>query len=323
MALCGGCTSGSLKHYTVNQALSVSDMRYNQVIHDLAAVAENSGKLPSFALTASGIANVSRTVSVDTTTLWDQAIKGFSKETLTAFGQHNPELIWTLSPVASEPQLEALYYACLWVTYGPPPEGSRPMELLRELRVEDLNGCALPGTTMPNPGFHFGVAKQLAALPHGWLHVTTNDCVPKHVSYRATCGNKTAWVSPEGMAGLSEFTLIVLDIATVAPTSLSVSPPTVSVAIQETAPPDGEQPPYEPVVNPKSTSTKKAIGGDKITETWNACQTPGGAKPGQITLIRPKNHKYATSDTPKVEMDPKAVPQLPGPPGQQIRDLLH
>jgi hypothetical protein len=204
-------------------------------MHDLAVVAENSGTLPSFALTASGNANVTRTLSVDTTTLWDQAVKGFSKETLTGYGQHNPELNWTLSPVVSAPQLEALHYACLWALWGPPPEGSRAMELLRELRIEDLNACAPPGTERPKLTYHLGVARQLADLPCGWLHVTSNDCVPKDACYRSTCGSKTVWVSPEGMAGLSEFTLIMLDIATISPTSLAVSPPTVSVAVQEVA----------------------------------------------------------------------------------------
>ena len=87
-----------LKHYALNQAMTVSDMRYKQVMYDLAAVANNRGVLPSFALTGGGAANFTRTVSLDTATIWDQAVKGFSRETLGGFGQANPELQWTLDP---------------------------------------------------------------------------------------------------------------------------------------------------------------------------------------------------------------------------------
>ena len=125
LASCVGCACAPcLKHYTLNQAMSVSDMRYRQVLDGLAIVADNAGVLPSFSLTAGGVANVANTLSLETTTLWDQGVRGFSSETLNAFAQHNPYLQWTLNPVVSSPQLQGIYYACLWALKGPPPEGS-------------------------------------------------------------------------------------------------------------------------------------------------------------------------------------------------------
>ncbi len=148
VSLCGGCTSTALQSYTLNQAMSVSDLRYRQAMHALAAVASNDGVLPSFALTAGGTANLTNTLSIDTATLWDAAVYGFSKETFIGFGQHNPELQWILDPVVSEPQIEALGHACRWAVSealggGPPPPGSRAWELLRKPTRADVNACPM------------------------------------------------------------------------------------------------------------------------------------------------------------------------------------
>ena len=176
--------------------MSVADMRYRQVLDALAVVANNEGGLPSLALMRSGTANVTNTVSVDTATLWDASVKGFSKETLTAFGQHNPELQWTVVPVVTTPQLEALGFACQWAVRqaeDAPPPGPYAQDLLRELTVADVNGCAKPCSPSH---FHFGVLDQLRNLPPGWLHVTRNGLAPKHACFKATCGHTTVWVAP-------------------------------------------------------------------------------------------------------------------------------
>jgi hypothetical protein len=305
--LCVGCASTTLKQYTLNQSLSVTDMRYRQVLDDLATVAHNAGTLPAFALTAGGIANVTNTVSIDTATIWDQAVKGFSKETLAAFGQHNPELQWTLDPVVSEPQLEGLYWACFWALHGPPPEGSRAMELLREPRITDITGCALPGAAPPRQSYHLNVARQLAAIRPGWLHVTPNDCVPRHVAYKATRGDTTVWVTPDGLAGLSEFTLVMLDIATIDPTSLAIPRPTVSVVVQAKKnavhlPPN--------LVN----GTGKEGDSNKTTETWDACQEVRGTAAGKIKLSRPVAIRQPISQLPEIEYEqftPGVTPVTP------------
>jgi hypothetical protein len=394
ISVCGGCTSTTLQRYTVNQTLSISDMRYQQVLNDLATIANNSGTLPSFALTAAGAANVTNTVSIDTATLWDQALKGFSKETLTAAGQHNPELQWTLDPIVSEPQLEALYYACLWALIGQPPEGSRAMELLREPRIHDINSFSYDGSQTPpeprssplpewkppvrfpttpppstgspfsqpeqrprnkdesestrvrpsyespptelvrasltgqskrtspisaavkrTPSFHLDVARQLAAIPPGWLHVSPDHQVPKHVSFKATRGNTTVWVAPDGLAGLSEFTLVILDIATIDPTSLPIVYPQVTVNITEKV---GTLPFKCPTTAGAGTPSiinspeKDTSTGDKITEKWNAGQEiiipdPSAADPavvkkiGKIIFSRPKAFQHTTWATSCVE----------------------
>jgi hypothetical protein len=164
-----GCTSTTLQHYTLNQAMAVTDMRYRQILQDLAVIANNAGSLPSFALTANGTANMTHTVSIDTATMWAQVVNGFSQETLTGFGQLNPELQWTLDPVVSEPQLQAIKYACIWAIWGPSPPDHPAFDLLRSLTKQDVIGCPSCGEARKYPGYHFGVANQLSALPRGWL----------------------------------------------------------------------------------------------------------------------------------------------------------
>ncbi len=47
-----------------------------------------------------------------------------------------------------------------------------------------------------------------------WLHVGGKRDVPRGASYVGRRGNVSVWVAPEGVAGLSELTLSILDIAT-------------------------------------------------------------------------------------------------------------
>jgi hypothetical protein len=286
--LTSGCASSSLQHYTLNQAMTVSDMRYKQVLYDLAVIADNSGNLPSFALTAGGIANVTNTVSVDTATLWAQAVKGFSQETLTAFGQHNPELQWTLDPVVSEPQLEALGYACMWALYGPPDPTSHAMEVLRPLTFDDVSGVPANGVKKP-PGYHFGVSDQLYRLPQGWVQYGDKKCIPHDAVYSAIYGKTAVWVMKEGLPWLSEFTLVILDISTIDSKTLVAPTPTVQVTFTE--------PKNDYQANAPGFVTKLSDD-SKITEQWNVCQYVNVVTPGQILLSRPKAFSQTILESP-------------------------
>jgi hypothetical protein len=341
LVLCGafGCTSTTLQHYTLNQAMMVSDLRYRQILQDLAVIANNAGNLPSFALTANGTANMTHTISIDTATLWAQAVNGFSQETLTGFGQLNPELQWTLDPVVSEPQLQAIKYACLWAIIGPPPPGSPEMELLRSLTIQDVAGCPECKGTRSYPGYHFGVAKQLSELSNDWLHVTKKKNIGNDAIYHATCGDTAVWVTEDGMDELSEFLLVILDIASIDPKSLSVQVPTASVVITEKNDAGNKMNDNalmhdfrlsskermdcygpagtantgvncsEPSDVDARTQMKEA---NKVTETWNVCQDLQNGLSGPITLSRPTAIAQKIFETPRIRTD--TVPLNPSGP---------
>jgi hypothetical protein len=283
-----GCTSTAVNREAVTQTMTIADMRYREVLDNLATLAHNNGTLPSIAITSGGAANVTQTISADPVTVVDESVNGFSKQILSVVGTHSPELNWTIAPVVAEPNLEALKYACLWVLRGRPPEGSREMELLREPRPDDVYGCHA-GTR--SPGFHFDVARQLDELPPGWLGIGCRRDVPSNACYKAHCCDTYVWVTPDGLAGLSQFTLVVLDIATVYPQSLVLPQPKAKVDLTIPNAPDNS---------------------NKITEQWQVCQEPNAS--GTIKISRPSYIRQSTTQFPDILPDQFIVlPPVPTP----------
>jgi hypothetical protein len=57
------------------------------------------------------------------------------------------------------------------------------------------------------------IQEDLADIRSGWFHVGSKRDVPKDACYVGRSGDRYAWVSPDGIDGLTEFTLTVLKIA--------------------------------------------------------------------------------------------------------------
>jgi hypothetical protein len=98
-------------------------------------------------------------------------------------------------------------------------------------------------------GPHFDVAQKLEMLPAGWIHVGSRCDVPRCAEYKAHCGNTYVWVNSDGMQGLSEFTLIVLDISTIDLSVFRFKPTSVTVK-------------------------RTKVDGKRVTEQWDAIQDP-------------------------------------------------
>ena len=212
------CTVASRRRserYTVNQSLSMTETRYQEVMNALAVVAASRGQnLPSYSLTTSGLANVTATVSMDATTTWAHAARNFSQQILNLAGKHTPELSWTLDPVADPTLLEGAWYACHWAIYGPPgdpTEYHKEYDLLRRPTYTDIIAYGV------ERDYHLGVFDEQHPIPCGWLGVGPHHCVPHGACYTAHCGDTYVWVMPDQVYHLSEFTLVLLDIATTVP----------------------------------------------------------------------------------------------------------
>jgi hypothetical protein len=249
VVLCGGCVTAPLERYTLNQSLSTTEMRYQEVLNALAMVAHNRGNLPSYSLTSGGVANVTATVSLEATTTWNRALNGFAQQVLTLAGKHTPELQWTLDPVADPTLLTGAWYACVWAIDGPLPEGTPGYELLRKPTITDMVGY---GATRQ---YHLGIVDDQHTIPCGWLCVGPRHCVPHGACYTAHCGDTYVSVMPGHLQDLSEFTLVLLDIATIAPTWLAQQKQQAVATVELTLPGSSDG---------KST----------ITETWSASQVP-------------------------------------------------
>ena len=55
------------------------------------------------------------------------------------------------------------------------------------------------------------IREDLAEIRPGWFHVGSKHDVPKDACYVGRSGDRYAWVSPDGIDGLTEFTLTVLE----------------------------------------------------------------------------------------------------------------
>lgn len=199
MVCCAGCTAASLQRDTLQQIASITDLRYREVMNNLAIVAANPDVLPSLSVVADGTAAIADTVSVESKTYWQRAMfKGFDWETITPSFTRSPQPYWSLEPMVDFERLAGSWYALRWALGYPPEPGSPGDDWLK----------------------YFQIDRSLAQLPPCWLHVGGCKDVPVKAAYKAHCGATWVWVNSDGMAGLSALTLVVLDIGTVDLTSL-------------------------------------------------------------------------------------------------------
>jgi hypothetical protein len=232
----------SLDRHATSQAESATRLRYEEVLDNLALIANSEESLPAYSSIFTCLVQLNDTGQLMSTTIWQYirlaplfaAIKakaGFTGVKQQGFMSQaaNPQLMrqvlqnWSLDPVIVPEKLEAMRSACRWVVYGPERLGLEEMSLLKG-PDQPLIG---PDPPPPGPNRHFNVADRLARLPSGWLHVGCLIEVPPGACYKAHCGGTWVWVMPEGRRGLADFTLVLHNIARVdsnSPTLFNLAP---------------------------------------------------------------------------------------------------
>jgi hypothetical protein len=224
---CTGCITPALERHTLSQGKSPTAIRYQEVLDNLAIVAQNPASLPAYSSIFAGTAQVTDTAQLGSATT--SGPHGAAAQVLSP--QYSRAVLgnWTLDPINSPEKLEAIRCACRWVIYG------------REFACHDCIGLLASPEQAPYPGRHFGVADRMAKLPPHWLHVGQLREVPAKARCKAHSGDTWVWVMPEDMQSLADFTLIVQDIARVdsnSPTLLFILPtpsdfafPTTSIPV--------------------------------------------------------------------------------------------
>ena len=129
---------------------------------------------------------------------------GFASESANPSVSRSVNQNWSIDPIVVPEKLEAIRAVCRWVFWGPAGVSKESMSLLIR-----------PDQAPPGPDRHFGVADSMAQLPAGWLCVGKLKDVPVCARYKAHCGDTWVWVTPDGIKGLADFTLIVQNIARV------------------------------------------------------------------------------------------------------------
>jgi hypothetical protein len=201
-----GCRAVSLERQTVNQALSNTDLRYQMVLDNLAIVAAHPGAIPSFSAITDQQGTVTDGIKLDSNTAIDAGFKSIKSELVSINGSQQPQLQWTTDPVASPDSMLALQAACQYAICGSVEPGSKFESKLKQYQV----------------------LADLQALNAGWLRCGRKQDADRCACYVAHCGNTYVWVSSSGMKDFSEFTLILMDIATVDTTSLGGPAATVT-----------------------------------------------------------------------------------------------
>jgi hypothetical protein len=215
--LISGCTSLSLQRETIAQSQSVTSLRYQEVVNNLALIANDATALPSYSSIFAGTTQITDTWQFGSTTTWltkgimGSAVSGFSSETISPQFSRNVTDNWSLDPVLAPEKLEAMRSACWWALFG--------KEKACEGPYFDL--LASPNQS-PTPGRHFGVLDQLTGLPTGWLHVGKLTDVAANACYKARSDRTWVWVTPDGLPGLSDLTLVLQNIARVSINSPSL-----------------------------------------------------------------------------------------------------
>src|SRR5262245_3838800 len=116
LLICGGCTTLALKNHALKQEETPTEIRYREVLDNLALVANNPASLPAYSSIFAGTAQVTDTAQLAAnTTIVPGAATQVATPQLTRAALGN----WTLDPLNSPEKLMAIRGACQWVIYGP------------------------------------------------------------------------------------------------------------------------------------------------------------------------------------------------------------
>lgn len=233
-----GCTTFYLERQTVRQTNSVSELRYREVLNNLALIAANHAALPTYSSIFAGTIQVTDTGQLASTTVWQHVIggmvqNGFASEAASPQLTRNLTQNWSLDPIVAPEKIEAMRCARLWVLQAPSTVYAMPCRgennqhcdvhsIQVALQCSACAGLLASPKQDHTPGRHFDVADRLSGLPTGWLHVGAFKDVPLGAAYKAHHGCIWVWVTPDGLEGLSQFTLVFEDIARVSINSESL-----------------------------------------------------------------------------------------------------
>jgi hypothetical protein len=204
--LLGGCaTHRSLRENTVQASATLTELNYQQILNNVALIAAHPSALPSLAVVNSGTVTVVDQKAVNANATYaptlnfaQQAGSGLPILSLlfNPSGSRNVTENWSLVPVTDIDNLRRIRCAFqLVVLGGETTDCDDCLELLRR--------------------FYLGETDRMdCILPTGWFHTGCKKDVPKDACYVGCHGHTYVWVMPDGLEGLTRFTMTVTDLAT-------------------------------------------------------------------------------------------------------------
>jgi hypothetical protein len=202
-----GCrTHLSLRDNTLLTTETLTDLNYQQVLDNLARFVANPSTMPSLAIVNAGTVNVADQKAL--------AANGTYAPSLTQamqFGSGLPILSLLFNPNASRNLTEN------W-SLAPVTDIDNLRRIRCAFQMLVLNGgetsdCFSCQDLIER--FYLGEQKDLECIiPGGWYHVGCKKDLPPSVCYVGHYRDVYVWVTPDGLEGLTRFTMTVIDLAT-------------------------------------------------------------------------------------------------------------
>ena len=229
-----GCTHQQLTRSTVATAGTVVDTQYRIILDNLAHISASPESLPSHIDLADGVVQVNDQAAFGTAgglTMFGGTMLGIDRFGPSATRQITEQ--WG-ADATTDPQriaeLQVLYRAALGLPRLPT---LNTVEYLRRLGESGGSGGKSGSGGGPSPastggggstpgggassggdgGRHVPIDILLSDVPPpGWYHLGCQRDVPKDACYVGRHGNRYAWVTPDGVPGLSRFTITILAV---------------------------------------------------------------------------------------------------------------
>jgi hypothetical protein len=207
LAILAGCaTHASLRDNTLRTSATLTDLNYQQVLNNVAMFVANPATMPAVAVVNSGTVTVTDQKTCSTSATYSPTLTfaqqgGGALPILTLL--FNPSVQrqltenWTMTPVTDIDSLRRIRCAFQLLVLG----GGQ---------TSDCTNCR-----QLLEDFFLGESDRMNCLiPTGWYGTGCKADVPCHACYVGQCGKTWVWVMPEGVEGLSRFTMTVLELAT-------------------------------------------------------------------------------------------------------------
>jgi hypothetical protein len=209
-----GCNSTQLRFTTLQLSQTVPDLQERQVMDNLARLASDPGALPYYSVINTGTTNIMDTGMGGLSSLTVQP-KIFTSASLNAGASRSVTGNWTLNTTISPDRLRAMRAAYQLAL------GIGPIDPIDMKKLES-----------------FESSQALLVAAPGWLCVGNKHDIPKHGRLVAHQGHTYVWVKPEHSKNFADFSLLILDIATVVPSAPSgPTPPTqINLSIDKLPP---------------------------------------------------------------------------------------
>ncbi|MFM9962731.1 MAG: hypothetical protein ACKV2Q_16090 [Planctomycetaceae bacterium] len=202
--LSGCATQRALRQHTVSANITVADIYYQQVLNNIACFAANPAAMPSFAVVTAGTVNVEDQQGASFNPTYSPTLTRFSQGggalpiLSLLFGVSATRSVsenWSTAPVTDSDNIRRLRCAFQVIVGAGNAQCDQCQDRLK--------------------GFFVGATESYECmLPMGWYCVGGKNDVPKDACHVGRYGDTYAWVMPDGVDGLTRFTITVLDIAT-------------------------------------------------------------------------------------------------------------